>query len=78
MYCKEYTASLNKSDFITFIESKKTALSFKYVEEFNALLSREIIEIPPVFKSINDFFKEDVLKKNAKTPELSTSGGSLS
>lgn len=62
LFCKTNQANKNKNELISFIESKKTLLSFKYVEEVNsALISEEISQIPPVFISIKDFFKEDVL-----------------
>lgn len=71
LHCKNYEASRSKSKFIAFIESKKTLLSFKYVEEFNnALLSKEISQIPPVFESIKDFFNDDVLKDFSLDPQL--------
>lgn len=62
LFCKTNQANINKNELISFIESKKTLLSFKYGEEINrALISGESIQIPPVFLSINEFFNEDVL-----------------
>ncbi|MFD3447438.1 AAA family ATPase [Microbacteriaceae bacterium 4G12] len=74
LFCKTYKANQNKNDFISFIDSKKTLLSYKYVEEFNsALLSKEISQVPPVFNSIKNFFKEDVLNISSLEPHLATS-----
>ncbi|UYO06432.1 AAA family ATPase [Paenibacillus sp. PSB04] len=61
LFCKTIEASQGKFAFISFIESKKTELSFRYIEEFNKMVSTESVPPPPVFKSINEFFKEDVL-----------------
>lgn len=74
LFCKTYEANQNKNNFIAFVESKKTQLSFKYVEEFNnAVLSKEISQIPPVFNSIKEFFKEEVLIISSLEPHLAKS-----
>jgi len=69
LFCKTFKANQEKNNFISFVESKKTQLSYRYLEAFNQLLLTESIPTPSVFISINDFFKEDILKK---IPELST------
>ncbi|MCY9271992.1 ATP-binding protein [Bacillus inaquosorum] len=73
LFCKTYEANQNKQNFISFIESKKTLLSFRYVEEFNrALVTDGIPSIPPVFISIKEFFKDDILKSYSIEPDKST------
>lgn len=67
LFCKTYEATQGKNAFISFIESQKTSLSFRYIEKFNKMLSEEFVKIPSSFTSINDYFKEDVL---IKLPEL--------
>lgn len=62
LYCKTPKATINKGSLIEFIESKKTELSFLYVEKFKEVLSKgDLKNIPPLFESINGFFKENVL-----------------
>ncbi|MED1854629.1 hypothetical protein P4V33_23855, partial [Brevibacillus borstelensis] len=68
---KSHKASEGKNNLVSFIESKKSEISYLYVEEFNTSLSKEVIQPPPVFESLNDFFKEDVLKKLTPTTEMS-------
>lgn len=70
LFCKTYGAIQGKNDLISFIESKKTELSFKYIELFKEALCSEDVLTPPVFKSIDGFFKEDVL---LMSPELVSS-----
>lgn len=71
LFCKSHKASEGKNNLVSFIESKKSEISYLYVEEFNTSLSKEVIQPPPVFESLNDFFKEDVLKKLTPTTEMS-------
>lgn len=71
LFCKTYEANANKDSFVSFIESKKTILSYKYVEEFKkAYESGEVTKIPPVFISIKDFFEDDVLISNSLKSDL--------
>ncbi|AQU80916.1 MULTISPECIES: AAA family ATPase [Planococcus] len=63
LHCKRVEATKRKPDFIKFVESKKTRLSYDYVSEFNRAYENEQIEdIPLLFQSIQEFFKDEVLK----------------
>ncbi|MBY0202734.1 AAA family ATPase [Paenibacillus cucumis (ex Kampfer et al. 2016)] len=69
LFCKTLKSLEAKSEFISFVESKKTQISFKYLEEFNRAALIEPFTVPSVFISINDFFSEDVIRA---TPEVLT------
>lgn len=75
LFCRTPEANLGKNKFISFIESKKTEISYRYVEEFNASFLTETIQTPPFFESLNDFFKENVLKKSTVITEMSMGVG---
>lgn len=63
MYCDGRDADIKKEEFIKFIDSKKTQLSYKYVTEFKkAYANHDIENIPPAFLSIQEYFNDNVLK----------------
>jgi energy-coupling factor transporter ATP-binding protein EcfA2 len=63
LFCSGIDAVKRKADFIKFIESQKTRLSYEYVKEFDRKYKEgKVINTPPVFLSIQEFFKDSVLK----------------
>lgn len=65
MYCNGIEANKKKAEFIKFIESNKTRLSYDYVKEFyERYKDKKMLNIPPVFVSIQDFFNDDILKND--------------
>ncbi|MEI2361838.1 AAA family ATPase [Priestia megaterium] len=75
LFTKTMKADEKKQELIDFIESKKNKLSLLYVDKFNEIIENEELgEIPPLFKAINGFFKEDTLRqvtiKNGEEPVI--------
>lgn len=71
IYSASLEAEKSKSEFVEFLEDKKSELSFVYMNKFKELLDNgEIKNIPTVFAVLNKFFKEDVLHSIKSKEEI--------